>query len=58
VGHIRLRRLPRTLKWDRVVSLLVAGQPAEEIAARARKLQKPRYVTLTPTPPLAMPSGC
>jgi hypothetical protein len=33
VGHIRLRRLPRTLKWDRVVSLLVAGQPAEEIAA-------------------------
>ena len=33
MGHIRLGRLPRTRKWDRVVSLLVAGRPAEEIAA-------------------------
>lgn len=33
MGHIRLGRLPRTRKWDQVVSLLVAGRPAEEIAA-------------------------
>lgn len=33
MGHVRLGRLPRTRKWDQVVSLLVAGRPAEEIAA-------------------------
>jgi hypothetical protein len=33
VGHIRLGRLPRTRKWDQVVSLLLADRSSVEIAA-------------------------
>jgi hypothetical protein len=33
VGHVRLIRLPRTRRWEQVVSLLLADRPAGEIAA-------------------------
>jgi hypothetical protein len=32
MGHIRLKRLPATRKWQEVVGLLLAGAPVEQIA--------------------------
>ena len=32
MGHIRLKRLPATRKWERVVELLASGASTEEIA--------------------------
>jgi hypothetical protein len=32
MGHIRLGRLPRTRKWEQVVSLLLADRSSGEIA--------------------------
>ena len=33
MGHLRLRNIPRTVKWDHVVSLVKEGADAPEIAA-------------------------
>jgi hypothetical protein len=33
LGHVRLGRLPRTRRWEQVVSLLLADRPASEVAA-------------------------
>lgn len=33
MGHVRLRRLPATRKWEQVVALLAEGAAVEEIAA-------------------------
>jgi hypothetical protein len=33
MGHIRLKRLPATRKWQHVVALLADGAPVEEIAS-------------------------
>jgi hypothetical protein len=35
MGHIRLGRLPRTVKWNQVVSLIDSGASAADIALAA-----------------------
>lgn len=32
MGHVRLKQLPASRKWDKVVSMLAAGNPVEDLA--------------------------
>src|SRR5688572_4197694 len=53
MGHIRLKELPRTRKWQHVVDLLVDGVPTKDIAGASADAAKAALQNAREDPALA-----
>jgi hypothetical protein len=53
MGHIRLKRLPSSRKWDQVVALLAAGGPIDETAAASADASERALASARNDPALA-----